>query len=91
MFDYDLEALAFFAQQQEEAEHFKMEYFSTQSGSSILATATVKLICGEQQKSEAATGNGPVDAVYQAINKITGYPIKLVSYQLSAKGQGKMP
>lgn len=91
VFDYDLEALAFFAQQQEEAEHFKMEYFSTQSGSSILATATVKLICGEQQKSEAATGNGPVDAVYQAINKITGYPIKLVSYQLSAKGQGKMP
>ncbi|MEI9749201.1 2-isopropylmalate synthase [Moellerella wisconsensis] len=89
VFDYDLEALAFFAQQQEEAEHFKMEYFSTQSGSSILATATVKLICGEQQKSEAATGNGPVDAVYQAINKITGYPIKLVSYQLSAKGQGE--
>lgn len=67
-----------------------MDYFSTQSGSSVVATATVKMRCGEEVKSEAATGNGPVDAIYQAISNITNYPIKLVSYKLSAKGQGKM-
>ena len=89
VFDYDLEALAFINKQQEEPEHFSLEYFSVQSGSSIMATASVKLKCGEEEKSEAATGNGPVDAVYQAINRITGYPIELVKYQLTAKGQGR--
>ncbi|MGJ3353279.1 2-isopropylmalate synthase [Providencia sp. Je.9.19] len=89
VFDYDLEALAFFAKQQDETDHFVMDYFSTQSGSSIVATATVKMHCGEKEISEAATGNGPVDAIYQAISKITNYPMKLVSYQLSAKGHGE--
>ncbi|AJI95661.1 2-isopropylmalate synthase [Yersinia ruckeri] len=89
VFDYDLEALAFINKQQEEPEHYRLDYFSVQSGSSVMATASVKLVCGEQVKSEAATGNGPVDAVYQAINRITDYPIELVKYQLSAKGQGE--
>lgn len=89
VFDYDLEALAFINKQQEEPEHFSLEYFSVQSGSSIMATASVKLKCGDEDKSEAATGNGPVDAVYQAINRITDYPIELVKYQLTAKGQGR--
>ncbi len=54
-----------------------------------MATASVKLICGGEEKAEAATGNGPVDAVYQAINRITDYPIELVKYQLTAKGHGR--
>jgi len=89
IFDYDLEALAFIDNQQEEQEHFHLDYFSVQSGSSVMATASVKLVCGDEIKSEAATGNGPVDAVYQAINRITEYPIELVKYHLTAKGQGK--
>ncbi|MBX9334777.1 2-isopropylmalate synthase, partial [Serratia marcescens] len=89
VFDYDLEALAFINKQQEEPEHFSLGYFSVQSGSSIMATASVKLICGGEEKAEAATGNGPVDAVYQAINRITDYPIELVKYQLTAKGHGR--
>ncbi|WP_353613335.1 2-isopropylmalate synthase [Mangrovibacter phragmitis] len=89
VFDYDLEALAFINKQQEEPEHFRLDYFSVQSGSSVMATASVKLFCGEEEKAEAATGNGPVDAVYQAINRISEYDIELVKYQLSAKGQGK--
>ena len=30
-----------------------------------------------------------MDAVYQAINRITSYDIELVKYDLNAKGQGK--
>ncbi|WP_279385797.1 alpha-isopropylmalate synthase regulatory domain-containing protein, partial [Cronobacter sakazakii] len=86
---YDLEALAFINKQQEEPEHFRLEYFSVQSGSNAMATASVKLACGEEIKAEAANGNGPVDAVYQAINRITDYDIELVKYQLGAKGHGK--
>ena len=89
VFDYDLEALAFINKQQEEPEHFRLDYFSVQSGSSDIATASVKLACGDETKSEAANGNGPVDAIYQAINRITGYEIELVKYDLNAKGQGK--
>ena len=89
VFDYDLEALAFINKQQEEPEHFRLDYFSVQSGSSDIATASVKLACGDETKAEAANGNGPVDAIYQAINRITGYEIELVKYDLNAKGQGK--
>lgn len=89
VFDYDLEALVFIRQQQEEQDHFALDYFSVQSGTNLMATASVRLSCGDETKSEAATGNGPVDAVYQAINRITEYPISIVKYQLTAKGQGK--
>lgn len=89
VFDYDLEALAFINKQQEEPEYYRMDYFTVQSGTSVIATASVKLACGDEIKAEAATGNGPVDAVYQAIQRITGYQIELVKYQLGAKGQGE--
>ncbi|AWH88101.1 2-isopropylmalate synthase [Limnobaculum parvum] len=89
IFDYDLEALVFIRKQQEEQEHFALDYFSVQSGTNLMATASVRLACGSEIKSEAATGNGPVDAVYQAINRIADYPITIVKYQLTAKGQGK--
>ncbi|WP_140919544.1 2-isopropylmalate synthase [Limnobaculum xujianqingii] len=89
VFDYDLEALVFIRKQQEEQDHFALDYFSVQSGTNLMATASVRLTCGGEIKSEAATGNGPVDAVYQTINRIADYPISIVKYQLTAKGQGK--
>ena len=68
---------------------YDLDYFSVQSGSNDIATAAVKLACGEEVKAEAANGNGPVDAVYQAINRITDYNVELVKYSLTAKGHGK--
>ncbi|WP_041069417.1 2-isopropylmalate synthase [Candidatus Ishikawella capsulata] len=89
VFDYDLEALAFINQQNEETEHFQLKEFNVQSGSTITATALVKLVCGEISKAEAATGNGPVDAIYQAIHRITQFNVKLVNYKLTSKGHGE--
>ncbi|XPE43558.1 alpha-isopropylmalate synthase regulatory domain-containing protein [Shigella flexneri] len=60
-----------------------------QSGWTDTATAAVKLARGEEVKAEAANGNGPVDAVYQAINRITDITLELVKYSLTAKGDGK--
>lgn len=54
-----------------------------------MATASVKLKVGQEIVSEAATGNGPVDAVYQCINRITGYEISIDKYELKGKGEGK--
>ena len=38
---------------------------------------------------EAACGDGPVDAVYKAIDKITKRPVKLLDYKLAAVSGGK--
>jgi len=66
-----------------------LDYFNVQSGSTVVSTASVSLIVGDKKFSDAATGNGPVDAVYQAINRITNEPIAIVKYQLASKGQGE--
>ena len=71
------------------ARAFPPDYFNVQSGSSDIATASIKLVCGDEIKTEAANGNGPVDAIYRAINRVTDYNIELVKYGLSAKGHGK--
>lgn len=90
VFDYDLEALAFFNTQQNESEYFSLSFFSVQSISNGLSTASVKLLCGGDKFIESATtSNGPVDAIYQAINRITHFPIILQKYQLIAKGKGE--
>ncbi len=52
VFDYDLEALAFFSQIHEEPEHFKLEYLGVQSGSSVMATASVKLKVGQRSSAK---------------------------------------
>jgi 2-isopropylmalate synthase len=88
VFDYDLEALAFINKQQEEPEHFSLDYFSVQSGSSIMATASVKLVCGEEEKAEAATGNGPVDAVYQANQPYYRLPDRTGEISINRQGSG---
>ncbi|XKM12573.1 2-isopropylmalate synthase [Orbaceae bacterium ac157xtp] len=89
VFDYDLEALIFINQIKEDEEHYILEDFNVQSGSSVTSTASVTLCMGGCKQSDAATGNGPVDAIYQAINRITQRPVTIHKYQLAAKGQGE--
>lgn len=47
------------------------------------------MLCGGEEKCEAAVGNGPVDALYQCIYRITGYEIVLDKFDLTAKGEGE--
>ncbi|AAR99732.1 2-isopropylmalate synthase [Buchnera aphidicola] len=90
IFDYDLEALAFFKKQQNTEEYYKLEYFDVQSKLSGLSTAYIVLICGSQTNiQKATTYNGPVDAIYQALNKATLYSIVLKKFHLEANGEGK--
>ena len=89
VFDYDLEALAFIDMQQGEDVSVKLQGISVQSVSHMPATASVKLAVDHVIQLDAATGNGPVDAVYNCILRITGMDLTMTSYQLSAKGEGK--
>ncbi|KJG37485.1 2-isopropylmalate synthase [Photobacterium angustum] len=88
VFDYDLEALMYFSNLRDEDDYFKLNYLSVQSGS-VMATTSIKLLCGDEEKCEAAVGNGPVDALYQCIYRLTGYDIVLDKFDLTAKGEGE--
>ncbi|MCG3864976.1 MULTISPECIES: 2-isopropylmalate synthase [unclassified Photobacterium] len=88
VFDYDLEALMHFSNLRDEDDYFKLNYLSVQSGS-VMATTSIKLLCGDEEKCEAAVGNGPVDALYQCIYRLTGYDIVLDKFDLTAKGEGE--
>ncbi|MCF7488513.1 MULTISPECIES: 2-isopropylmalate synthase [Vibrio] len=88
VFDYDLEALMHFANLRDEDDFYKLNYLSVQSGS-VMSTTSIKLQCGDEEKCEAAVGNGPVDALYQCIYRLTGYEIALDKFDLTAKGEGE--
>jgi len=66
-----------------------------QSGSGVTATATIclksQLATNDETLSttEAAIGNGPVDAVYKCLSRISGFDIDIADYHITAKGEGK--
>ena len=71
-------------------ETFSMEYIHVTTGNRTVPTATVRLKKKDGELSqEAACGDGPVDAAYKAIDKITKIPVKVVSYELRAVTGGR--
>ncbi|ABM02083.1 2-isopropylmalate synthase [Psychromonas ingrahamii 37] len=90
VFDYDLEALMFFNKVDSDPQHYRLESINVQSGSGLVATATIVMSIGEDKKVvEAATGNGPIDAAYQCLMRISGLDINMDDYHINAKGAGK--
>jgi len=88
VFDYDLEALVFFNNLHEESGHFNLQSLNVQSGTEA-ATATIRLNAGDDDSTiDAAIGNGPVDAVYKCLSRLSGFDIDIVNYHISAKGKG---
>ena len=58
-------------------------------GNREIPTATVTLIDPDERKiTDAATGTGPVDAVYKAINRIVQVPNTLTEYRVDAVTEG---
>ncbi len=68
---------------------YTLEYFHISSGTSVVPTATVGLRAGEERKEDAACGDGPVDAIYNTVDKITGLSCTLVNYAINAITGGK--
>lgn len=90
VFDYDLEALAFMEAQAQDDDHFTLQQLVVHSDSTQgSATATVKLDIKGETVTEAAIGNGPVDAAYKAVARASGCDIEITNYQLGAKGEGQ--
>ena len=69
---------------------FRLVSFQTTSGSTTIPTATVVLQRDDEEPAqEAATGDGPVDAIYKTIDRITGLSGRLLDYQIRAVTSGK--
>ena len=89
VFDYDLEALLFFSPDKEEETQFELESLNVISGGkNIIPTASVRLKIGKRTRTESGTGNGPVDAVFNCITRLTGIRCELTNYVITAKGSG---
>jgi len=70
-------------------ETYVLEHVQVTSGSHEIATATVRLT--DQAGTvftDAATGSGPVDAVYQAINRIVLVPNDLTEFSVNSVTEG---
>jgi len=72
-----------------ETETFGLAYFNIQSGNVAVPTATVRISEGSELHEEAATGDGPVDAIFNAIDRALGVETKLLEYIVQAVTPGK--
>jgi 2-isopropylmalate synthase len=65
-----------------------LDYLHTSAGTGAVATATVRLKKGDTVVTDAATGDGPVDAVVQSLNRICGVEGTIEDYRLRAVTRG---
>ena len=68
----------------EEEQHIQLEEFTVTTGSGLTPTASVRLVVNGERKIGAATGDGPIDAVSNAIWSVIGPSLQLVEYSLKA-------
>jgi 2-isopropylmalate synthase len=89
VYDEDIEAILD-QQLDDQRELWTLESFQAISGTNAIATATVVVrdSAGEVRQ-DAATGDGPLDAAFSAIQRITGVDITLEDYQSRAITGGK--
>lgn len=70
-------------------ETYRLHSFVVNSGTVISATAVVKLLKNGEEMEHVARGDGPVDAAYKAIERITKTGCQLVSYNIHAVTEGE--
>ncbi len=81
--DEDLEALV----TQEilrTAETFTLDYLHVTCGTTVMPMASVQLSINERSVKGAGYGNGPIDAAFNAIAKLTGTESELLRFSVSA-------
>ena len=89
VFDEDLEALV---DEQLELKNGLWELVGLQvtAGSNTIPTATVTLRDSNGQTvQDASVGDGPVDAIYSAIQRLTGIKMALTDYRIRSVTKGK--
>ncbi|MBC8441249.1 MAG: 2-isopropylmalate synthase [Deltaproteobacteria bacterium] len=70
------------------SEVFKLEYIHVLSGNTVFPTASVQLSINGRKTQGATEGNGPIDAVYNIISKLTNTKSELLRFTISALTEG---
>lgn len=68
---------------------WSMDFIQFVAGTSARPTATVRLLKAGKKIEESSTGNGPVDAAFKAIDRITKTKGTLMEYNIRATSQGR--
>lgn len=89
VYDRDIEALVLVKEVVKPGEFFRLAYHHVVSGNQTLATASVRLESKQGMLECAACGDGPVDAIFKAIEQAVGFPVLLQDYQLKAVTAGQ--
>jgi 2-isopropylmalate synthase len=89
IFDEDLLAIL----EKNEAENgnriYRLENLQVSSGTAVRPTATVELAFEERILIDSATGDGPVDAAFKAIERLTGLVGDLTEYSIKSVSSGR--
>jgi 2-isopropylmalate synthase len=89
VFDEDIEAIID-DQLELSAGLWELVSFQVVAGSTTIPTATVILRDSSgEEKRQASDGDGPVDAIYSAIQQLTGVKVALSDYRIRAVTSGK--
>ncbi|MEO0375821.1 MAG: 2-isopropylmalate synthase [Cyanobacteria bacterium P01_A01_bin.17] len=87
--DWDIEAIVKDETQSQVLDGFHLELVQVSSGDHACPTATVTLLTPEgEELTDAATGTGPVDAVYKAINRVVNVPNQLIEFSVQSVTAG---
>jgi 2-isopropylmalate synthase len=91
IYDADIEALVVHGQMLGSGNlAWQIDALSTTSGTGTMPCASIALIGADGAKvQEVAAGDGPVDAVFKAIERITGISVKLRDYQITSISKGE--
>ncbi|MEW6510128.1 MAG: 2-isopropylmalate synthase [Bacteroidota bacterium] len=86
---FDEELIAILEQTPESGrDDYRLAGLHVSTGTGVRPTATVELQRGDESFVDSATGDGPVDAAYKAIERITGELLTLTEYTIKSVSLG---
>ncbi len=89
MSDWDLEAIVRDETQIQVESGFRLEYVQVTCGDYTCPTATITVVTPDGTiRTDAVVGVGPVDAVYQAINRLVQIPNQLIEFSVQSVTEG---
>ncbi len=89
VYDEDLRAIVEEVESAGAKPTYIIEYLSVTAGTHQIPTATIKLRKGKRVKQKAAIGDGPVDAIFTAINQIAHVKCRLLDYVIRSVTSGR--
>ncbi|HWL06862.1 MAG TPA: 2-isopropylmalate synthase [Planctomicrobium sp.] len=88
---YDADIIALIENRSDEVEQaWSLKGFHTFAGTGTNPTATIELVhCDDHVVKDAATGDGPIDAVFKCLERVTGVTAKLLVYNVRSVSGGQ--